>query len=53
MPGSIGNVFLISFEFTYDNGGDFKIGFGNKTTNSWNFVNLLNNFETNIDGSLN
>lgn len=50
IPGSIGNVYLISFEFTYDNGGDFKIGFGDKTTNSWNFVNLLNNFETNIDG---
>ena len=50
IPGSIGNGFLVSFEFTYDNGGDFKIGFGDKTTNSWNWVNLLNNFETNIDG---
>ena len=50
IPGAIGNIFLISLEFTYDNGGDFKIGFGNATTNSWNWVNLLNNFETNIDG---
>jgi hypothetical protein len=50
IPGGIGNIFLVSFEFTYDNGGDFKIGFGNSTTNSWNWVNLLNNFETNIDG---
>jgi hypothetical protein len=50
IPGTVGNMFLISLEFTYDNGGDFKIGFGNATTNSWNWVNLLNNFETNIDG---
>lgn len=50
MPGSIGNIFLISFEFTYDNGGDFKIGFGDKITNSWNWANLYNNNETNIDG---
>ena len=50
IPGGIGNIFLISFEFTYDNGGDFKIGFGNSATNSWNWVNLLNNFQTNIDG---
>lgn len=50
IPASVGNIFLISFEFTYDNGGDFKIGFGNAATNSWNWVNLLNNFETNIDG---
>lgn len=50
IPGAVGNIFLISLEFTYDNGGDFKIGFGNATTNSWNWVNLLNNFETNIDG---
>jgi len=50
LPGAVGDVFLISFEFTYDNGGDFKIGLGNAITNSWNFVNLLNNFETNIDG---
>ena len=50
LPGAVGDVFLISFEFTYDNGGDFKIGLGNAITNSWNWVNLLNNFETNIDG---
>jgi len=50
LPGTVGDVFLISFEFTYDNGGDFKIGLGNAITNSWNWVNLLNNFETNIDG---
>ena len=50
IPGTIGNVFLISFEFTYDNAGDFKIGFGDQSTNTWNWVNLLNNFETNIDG---
>jgi hypothetical protein len=50
LPGVVGDVFLISFEFTYDNGGDFKIGLGNAITNSWNWVNLLNNFETNIDG---
>lgn len=50
LPGVIADAFLISFEFTYDNGGDFKIGFGDNITNSWNFVNLLNNFETNIDG---
>lgn len=50
IPGTLGDIFLISFEFTYDNGGDFKIGFGDKTTNSWNWINLLNNYETNIDG---
>ena len=50
MPGSVGNIYLISFEFTYDNGGNFKIGLGNQATNSWNWVNLFNNFETNIDG---
>ena len=50
LPGGVGDLFLISFEFTYDNGGDFKIGLGNAITNSWNWVNLLNNFETNIDG---
>jgi hypothetical protein len=50
IPGTVGAMFLISFEFSYDNGGDFKIGFGNASSNSWNFVNLLNNFETNIDG---
>ena len=50
LPGGVGDIFLISFEFTYDNGGDFKIGLGNAITNSWNWVNLLNNFETNIDG---
>lgn len=50
IPGTVGNVYLISFDFTYDNNGDFKIGFGDAATNSWEFVNLLNNFETNIDG---
>jgi hypothetical protein len=50
LPGSVGDAFLISFEFTYDNGGVFKMGLGNHLTNSWNFVDLLNNFETNIDG---
>jgi hypothetical protein len=50
IPGAVGDIFLITFEFTYDNAGDFKIGFGDGTTNSWNWVNLLNNFETNIDG---
>ena len=50
LPGSVGDMFLISFEFTYDNGGDFKIGFGNAGINSWNFVNLFNNFQSNIDG---
>lgn len=50
LPGSIGDNFLISFDFTYNNGGDFKVGFGDSSTNSWNFVNLYNNFQTNIDG---
>ena len=50
IPGTAGNVYLISFDFTYDNNGDFKIGFGDAASNSWAFVNLLNNFETNIDG---
>lgn len=50
IPGSIGDIYLISFEFTYDNGGNFKIGLGNKATNSWNWINLFNNYETNIDG---
>jgi len=50
IPGSIGDIYLISFEFTYDNAGNFKIGFGDQSTNTWNWVNLLNNYETNIDG---
>lgn len=50
ISGTVGNVYLISFDFTYDNNGDFKIGFGDAASNNWAFVNLLNNFETNIDG---
>lgn len=50
IPGTIGDIFLISFEFTYDNADNFKVGFGDATTNTWNFVNLFNNFQTNIDG---
>jgi hypothetical protein len=50
IPGTVGNVYLISFDFTYDNNGDFKIGFGDAAGNNWVWVNLLNNFETNIDG---
>lgn len=50
IPATLGNVYLISFDFTYDNNGDFKIGFGDANSNNWEFVNLLNNFETNIDG---
>ena len=50
LPGSVSDMYLISFEFTYDNAGDFKIGLGNASTNSWNWVNLFNNFQTNIDG---
>lgn len=50
LTGSIGDVFLISFDFTYDNAGDFFIGLGDSGTNTWNFVNLFNNFQTNIDG---
>ena len=50
LPGPVGSNFLISFEFTYDNGGNFKIGLGNSLTNSWNWVNIFNNAETNIDG---
>jgi len=50
IPGTVGNVYLISFDFTYDNNGDFKIGFGDAAGNTWVWVNLLNNFETNIDG---
>jgi len=50
LPGSLGDIFLISFEFTYDNAGDFKIGLGNASSNTWNWVNLFNNFQTNIDG---
>ena len=50
LPGTVGDIYLISFEFTYDNAGDFKIGLGDAGTNSWNWVNLFNNFQTNIDG---
>lgn len=50
LPGTVGDIYLISFEFTYDNAGDFKIGLGDATTNTWNWVNLFNNFQTNIDG---
>jgi hypothetical protein len=50
LPGSIGDIFLISIDFTYNNGGDFKIGLGQATIGSWNWVNLLNNYGTNIDG---
>ena len=50
IPGTPGDIFLISFEFTYDNAGEFKIGFGNQSTNAWNTVDLINNFQTNIDG---
>jgi hypothetical protein len=50
IPGTVGNVYLISFDFTYDNNGDFKIGFGDAAGNTWVWFNLLNNFETNIDG---
>ena len=50
IPGNIGDVYLISFDFTYDNGSNFRIGLGDQITNSWNWVNLFNNFQTNIDG---
>ena len=50
LPGAIGDIFLISFEFTYDNADTFLIGVGSQASNSFNTVNLLNNFETNIDG---
>jgi hypothetical protein len=50
LPGTIGDIFLISFDFTYDNAGDFKIGLGDASSNTWVWVNLLNNYITNIDG---
>jgi hypothetical protein len=50
LPGSAGDIYLISFDFEYDNGGNFYIGLGQATINSWNFVNLYNNYLTNIDG---
>lgn len=50
LGGIIGNIYMISFEFEYDNGGNFIIALGNQATNSWNGPTLYNNFETNIDG---
>jgi len=50
LPGVPGDMFLISFEFEYDNGGNFFIGLGQASANSWNFVNLYNNSLKNIDG---
>ena len=50
LTGTLGDTFLISFEFEYDNGGDFYFYIGDQTTNFWDGSNLYNNFETNIDG---
>jgi len=50
LPGSPGDNYLISFEFEYDNNGTFKIVLGDNSTNTWNYTDLNNNFETNIDG---
>jgi hypothetical protein len=50
IPGTIGNIYLISFEFQYDNGGDFNIGIGNSSTGIFVFNNLYNNYGKNIDG---
>ena len=50
IPGTIGNIYLMSFEFEYDNGGDFNLGIGNSSTNTFFFNNLQGNFGKNIDG---
>lgn len=50
IPGTIGNIYLISFEFQYDNGGDFNIGIGNSSTGIFVFNNLYNNYGKNVDG---
>ena len=50
IPGIAGNIYLISFEFEYDNAGTFQVGMGDSATNSFNTIDLENNFEKNIDG---
>lgn len=50
IPGHISDMFMISFDFSYNAGGSFKIGFGSASLNSWNFFDLLSNYEKNIDG---
>jgi hypothetical protein len=50
LGGTPGNIYMISFEFEYDNGGNFIIALGNQATNLWNGPTLYNNFATNIDG---
>jgi hypothetical protein len=50
IPGTIGNIYLLSFEFEFDNGGTFQVGIGDAPTNSFNGLNLYNNFGKNIDG---
>lgn len=50
IPGTIGNIYLMSFEFEYDNGGDFNLGIGDSSTNTFFFNNLQGNFGKNIDG---
>ena len=55
LPGVGGNVFLISFEATFNNPSViFSVGFVNTATNAYNLTSLNNTFapfdETNIDG---
>ena len=50
ITGTIGNIYLISFEFEFDNGGAFHVGIGDSSTNLFNTINLENNYQKNIDG---
>ena len=50
VPGAVGNIYMITFEFDYLADGDFIIAIGSASTNSWNGPNLLTNYEKNIDG---
>lgn len=50
IPGTIGNIYLISFEFEFDNGGTFQVGIGDAATGAFNTIDLENNYGKNIDG---
>lgn len=50
IPGTIGDIYLISFEFEFDNGGTFQVGIGNAATGVFNTNDLENNYGKNIDG---
>ena len=50
ITGTIGNIYLISFEFEFDNGGTFQVGIGDAATGAFNTIDLENNYGKNIDG---